>query len=66
MSYLKKIFLAPLSSLELVLAIMEDVNQKAFYRTQLLVTRKDHYAKYKEAKKGHIGFTFNSAKQSSL
>ena len=27
-------------SLELVLAIMEDVNQKALYRTQLLVTRK--------------------------
>lgn len=36
----KKIFVAPFCSLELVLAIMEDVNQKALYRTQLLVTRK--------------------------
>lgn len=32
-------FVAPFCSLELVLAIMEDVNQKALYRTQLLVTR---------------------------
>ena len=36
----KKIFVAPFCSLKLVLSIMEDVNQKALYRTQLLVTRK--------------------------
>ena len=33
-------FVAPFCSLVLVLAIMENVNQKALYRTQLLVTRK--------------------------